>query len=111
MTLIGSIFFCFGITQKIIEPQKNNLFSILQKTGISIGVLAGVTGSLLIYPKHYTLHTHWIIAAYLLLASFILLILYSHKIRSRTAWVGFCTLSLLILITIVHDAVLKQTFF
>lgn len=114
MVLIGSIFFCFSLTQKITEPstsQKNVLFSTLQKIIISMSVFAGITGSLLIYPKHYTIHTHWIITAYLLLTGFILLIIYAHKIRSRTIWLGFCTLCLCLLIAIVHDAVLKQTFF
>jgi len=114
--LVGSIFFAFGMTNKITAPTNKNInnkiiINKLQKTFILIGILAAITGSLLIYPKNYSLHTHWIQAAYGLLTSCMLLVIYyANKIKSRIHWLTFCSILLLLLIAIIHDAVMKQTF-
>jgi len=73
-----------------------------------------LTGTLLIYPKHYTFHTPWIVAAYFF-SSFILMILiillfFKEKLKNRVAWQFFYLIILLILMIIAHDAVTKTTF-
>lgn len=113
LSLFGSVFYFFGMTKKIAEPslEKNVALNRLKKTFIVLASCAAITGTLLIYPKHYTFHTHWIQAAYGLIISGVMLIIIAQKFRSRMIWFSFCCVLLVILLTIAHDAVTKQTFF
>ncbi|MDX1901022.1 MAG: hypothetical protein SFW66_03330 [Gammaproteobacteria bacterium] len=111
--LLGTVIYCFGMTRKITVPseQKNASLSRLKKSMLIASFFAALTGTALIYPKHYTFHTHWIQAAIGLLASFSIAILCLHKLKSRWQWLALCTILTLILVAIIHDAVMKQTFF
>lgn len=77
-------------------------------------VLAGMTGLLLVSPKHFTFHTPWIqvaIAGVLVLCS--LLIVFfpispgNHRHRTRL----LCLVMIALIVVIIHDAVTKSTFF
>lgn len=72
-------------------------------------LLAAVTGTFLVYPKHYTFHTPWIQAAYALtlLVSLGIGVMLAKKKSSRLIF--FILIVALILIT--HDAVTKTILF
>lgn len=77
-------------------------------------VLVAITGTFLVYPKGFTFHTPWIQAAYIFITLFTLgilsLIFFRKKIKY--SWMGCLVYLVLmaILIGIVHDAVMKETF-
>ena len=86
-------------------------------------VVGAITGTFLVYPKHFTYHTPWIQGAYLLFAIAILGLLFniiSKTLIKKNNPAGastkmkvvhitnYCIL-LLLLIVIIHDAVTKQT--
>ena len=82
---------------------------------LGLGSLALLSGTLLVYPKHFTFHTPWIQAAYVLVIVFglgiaALLILrkkmVAHRRLQRVAYLAL----IVILIAITHDAVTKTTF-
>ena len=79
-----------------------------------LGCLAALTGTLLVYPKHFTFHTSWIQAAYLLMSGFFAavaaLILLRHKKFFRLLCGVVYFLLLVVLVLVVHDAVTKMTF-
>ncbi len=92
---------------------------------LQIGLLAGITGTLLIYPRHFTLHTPWIQAAFLLLGLFLVLVFFfapksqiavfestsNHpKAASGWLWYALTPILALILMIIIHDAVMKTAF-
>lgn len=81
------------------------------------GLFAGLTGTLLVPLRHYTFHTPWIQAAFVLLSVFLLLVILfvprknqSQKIPSRSRWLGLGVVLGMILVVIIHDAVTKTTF-
>lgn len=83
---------------------------------IPLSLLALLTGTLLVYPKHFTYHTPWIEAAYTLLITFILIWFALHFLAKRRAiprWLGsfIYIISLVILLGIIHDAVTKTVLF
>ncbi len=74
-------------------------------------VLTIATGTLLVYPKHYTFHTPWIQAAYVLAVLFGAGVWMLKKFP-QNRWVshtGYVFLMIL-LIGIIHDAVTKTAF-
>ena len=80
-----------------------------------VSVVAILTGTLLIYPKHFTFHAPWIEAAYLLafiLGTLVFLLLYTKRSfnLNRWLWRGIYIVFTMILIGIIHDAVTKTTF-
>ena len=90
----------------------------LKKRLLATGMVAALTGTLLIQPGHYTLHTPWIQAAYLLLGIFLLLVFVcapdtAHQKKSVRyfVWRALGPVLVLILAGIVHDAVMKSTLF
>jgi len=70
-----------------------------------------ITGALLVHPQHFSFHTPWIQAAFLLsslfMAGIILLMLFLPKKRGGLTAAYLFLLSLIVLIT--HDAVNKMT--
>ncbi len=108
--LLGALFCCIVLVMR--SAQSSTLFYI-NKIILALCVFALLTGTLLVYPKHFTFHTPWIQAAYLLLFIFavgVTLLLLLKKITPR--WIGVMSyiFLLMILIFITHDAVMKSTF-
>jgi uncharacterized membrane protein len=64
LTLIGSKKFALANTHL------HEKITRLNKLLFSFGLLAMLTGTFLVYPKHFTFHTPWIQAAYMLVISF-----------------------------------------
>jgi uncharacterized membrane protein SirB2 len=75
-------------------------------------LFAILTGTLLVYPKHFTFHTPWIQAAYLLVTIFSLGILTLQKKNKIPRLIKLFSYLILIviLIGVIHDAVTKSTF-
>ena len=81
---------------------------------LSLGALT--TGTLLVLPKHFTFHTPWIEAAYLLVLAYCLglagLILFRNNAlvkKYRVMGLLYFTL-IIVLVLVIHDAVTKTTF-
>ena len=118
LSLLGSILYCLILvsSNKFIPaylPRRDKI-NRTNKLAISFCVLAALTGTLLVYPKHYTFHTPWIEAAYLLVLALastlsgLLFLTRNQKIR----WLWQLTYVILItlLVFVIHDAVTKSTF-
>lgn len=109
LSLLGLTSYCMTLTS---AKQRTRLI-FFNKSLFIISFFALLTGSLLVYPKHYTFHTHWIQAAYLLIIIYGMMIGFSilYMKRIAQAWVWRCVYGVLIfiLILIIHDAVTKHT--
>ncbi len=70
-----------------------------------------ITGTLLVHPRHFTFHTPWIQAAFVLLGIFfggmLLLQTVKNKKAVATLWIAL----LIILVFMTHDAVSKSMLF
>jgi hypothetical protein len=102
---------------------RQNLFR-LNKIILILGLFAMLTGTLLVIPKHFTFHTPWIQAAYVLLMIFglgiaSLALLKKKRLfqkdrvisrKERLGWQVAYLILIIILIGIIHDAVTKTTF-
>ena len=113
--LLGLTISCWILVgAKNFSDLQNDIFSRFNKIILSLGALAMVTGTLLVYPKHFTFHTPWIQAAYLLLLIFCGMIfsLLLYKTKRKNSWIWRCIyfVAIIILIGIVRDAVMKTTF-
>src|SRR5205823_14041533 len=86
--LLGLSFFCVVLIStkktKIISQSRINTFTSINKIMLGVALFAALTGTLLVYPKDYTFHTHWIVAAYLLVVLFCILV----SVRSEERRVG-----------------------
>jgi len=85
------------------------------KVMLGLALFALITGTLLVYPKHFTFHTPWIQAAYVLVILFCVaivgLIYLKNKQTSRLWLVNLSYFVLAVLLMfVVHDAVTKTTF-
>ncbi len=116
--LLGLTFFCVVLisvkrTQQI-SPARIHTFTTINKVMLGVAFLAALTGTLLVYPKHFTFHTPWIVAAYLLVGVFCLLVsvllIIKNKQRDHWLWWWIYTMLPILLIAVVHDAVTKSTF-
>ncbi len=92
---------------------------------LSLIFIAGLTGSLLVLPRHYTFHTPWINAAFIFLTIAFALLSYASYSKSKNTrnkcikhngrikfYYGYqfmYFIILVILVCITHDAVMKQT--
>lgn len=81
---------------------------------VGLVFLSLITGTLLIYPKHFTFHTPWINAAYLLVFIFLVGIFFLKKLQQKIIpriilQIGYLSLFILLMV-VVHDAVTKTTF-
>lgn len=109
--LLGSISYCLVVTVRF-KTVKHEVY--LYKLMLLFGFFAALTGTLLIYPSHFSFHTPWIEAAYLFGLSFALGIIFlmltrHHPTVSRFRPLIYGVLGV-ILICIAHDAVTKSTF-
>lgn len=112
ISLLASAFFCLATS-----GSKNYLRNRLHKNMLWLALLAAMTGSLLVHPQKFTFHTHWILAAYLLVFIFSIGILFLIFLNKKQFWgkkkleslVYFGLIILLILV--VQDAVTKTTYF
>ena len=109
--LLGLTFLCFALN----GPQNLTKEVRFNKILLILAPFALITGTLLVYPKQYTFHTHWILAAYALLGIFCSLVIFAlllqKKFTSQWLWKTLYFILLGILILIVHDAVTKTSFF
>ena len=95
-----SLFFCHRPN----TPRRDKLTLILLP-------LAFLTGLLLVYPRNYTFHTPWIIAACMMVpAIFILQYLQMRYVRGIVLKRFMLFLILILLLIVMQDAVTKQSF-
>jgi hypothetical protein len=118
LSLLGSTAYClFLIGSKKFSLANNThlheKITRLNKILLGVGLLAMLTGTLLIYPKNFTFHTPWIQAAYLLVSLFGLGVFTLIKLNKKN-WRGVRLLVyvalVMLLFTLIHDAVTKTTF-
>ena len=111
LSLLGSTFFCLIL---ISLKNRSEILTRLNRIMLWLLVLTLLTGTLLIYPKHFTFHTPWIKAAYLLvfLCGTVLSLLVILRKKRISNWYRGASYLLLILmlIGIIHDAVTKTSF-
>jgi len=101
--LLGLIVYGF------IDPSK----PLSRKIILGLSVLALLTGTLLVHPKHFTFHTPWIQAAYSLLLVFVLMTLWISAQKNKLplwVWRLIYLVLIAILAIIIHDAVMKTVF-
>jgi hypothetical protein len=109
MSLLGFTAYCITLTRS------NNRANIqfFNKKLIVLSLFTLITGSLLVYPKHFMFHTAWIQAAYLLVLTYaitlILLTVFSKKIHHIWLWRLLYIALFAILVLITHEAVTKKT--
>lgn len=116
--LLGSAIFCLALvcSKKFTAVNLNypDLLTRLNKIMLVLAFFAMLTGTFLVYPKHFTFHTPWIQAAYLFVMLFSLgvlsLLLLKKKREQRWLWCLSYLVLIFILIGIIHDAVTKTTF-
>ncbi len=82
---------------------------------LALALVALLSGTLLVHPKQYTLHTPWIQAAYLYLlilgVSIGLMLKYRRQLAAHRGLALLSYLALIaILVLFVYDAVTKTTF-
>lgn len=116
LILCGATIYCLAqVTAKkyALASLQNDTVTRLNKIILGCLGVAAVTGTLLVYPKHFTFHTPWIQAAYLfvviLSASIFLLLLFRKSLRSRWILGGSYVGLGVVLIAVIHDAVTKHT--
>lgn len=118
LSLLGSSLFCLILISfrksAPAHPPQNDMINRVNRTMLWLLAFSLITGTLLVYPKHFTFHTPWIQAAYLLV--FLVGLLVSGLIflrkKNQWAWVsrGIYLILIVLLIGVIHDAVSKTTF-
>ena len=112
--ILGLAITCFCMLT-VVKEYNHRLFIRFNTLIISLSLLAMLTGTFLVYPKHFNFHTPWIVAAYTLLGVFIagvgFLIWVARKRFARWIWQLVYLVLIIMLVLIVHDAVTKTTFF
>jgi uncharacterized membrane protein SirB2 len=112
LSLIGGTMLCFAYVSKHkaeVTPSTHRIIAY-------ISTLALLTGTLLIYPKHFTFYTPWIQAAYVLITCYAIVIamLKRYKdypfLKNHKIILLIYLLLLVVLMLITHDAVTKKTF-
>ena len=109
---LGSAVCClFLVGNKSGNPYLSVKF--FNKLMLGLGIFALVTGTFLVYPKHFTFATPWIQAAYALVLvivfSILGLMLFGAKLKNRWIWRGIYFAMIVMLILVIHDAVTKTT--
>jgi hypothetical protein len=126
VSLLGAVIFCVILISSkkftLRDFYCNNNVTGINKIILWLSVLTILTGTFLVYPKHFTFHTPWIQAAYILILVFssaIGSLLWIRKKKQLAAllpqfqrwlWLFVYGLLTLILVGIIHDAVTKTTF-
>src|SRR3990167_1700733 len=111
--LLGITFFC--LIRASTTHFSIALLTQLNRILLWLTAFAILTGTLLVYTKHFSFHTPWIEAAYLLtfiLGTLVSLLLFAKRSfhLNRWLWRGIYIIFIMILIGIIHDAVTKTTF-
>lgn len=112
LSLLGLTFYC--LTTRI-HTQKIAL-NVVTKNMLWFSALALLTGTFLTYPKHFTFHTPWIQAAYLLTTLFILTVFLLRFFKNALpklphwGWQLIISCLIILLILVIHDAVTHSTF-
>jgi hypothetical protein len=108
LSLVGLTLYCF-------KAAGSKRFSRRPPTILAgLALLALFTGTFLIYPRHFTFHTPWVQAAFILsfvfmTSAWLLMRLKQTLLRSNSLRIIYFFL-ILILFAITHDAVTKTTF-
>ncbi|HSW68838.1 MAG TPA: hypothetical protein VLI69_01600 [Gammaproteobacteria bacterium] len=115
--LLGSTFVCLilvSFRKSAFLNLQDDTITLLNQIMLWLLVFAILTGTLLIYPKHFTFHTPWVQAAYLFvfLSGMLLSILIVFRKKRRWRWIWGMSYGLLIimLVCVVHDAITKTSF-
>jgi uncharacterized membrane protein YozB (DUF420 family) len=115
--LIGATIFCLRliIGKKFFHANDKQLqlLTRVNKIILALGAIALITGSLLIYPKHFTAHTPWIEAAFgftFIFICVVLLIIQFKNTLSRPVFLCTYLFLIILLVIITQDAVRKTTF-
>ncbi len=110
LSLLGLTFVCL-ISVTLVDVKRETL-STLNRIMLWLLVFSVLTGTLLVYPKHFTFHTPWIQAAYVLvfLCGTLISLLLVFKPRRFVWGISYLLLALLLL-GVVRDAVTKTTLF
>ncbi|MBB71599.1 MAG: hypothetical protein CMF50_04320 [Legionellales bacterium] len=85
----------------------------LDWTLIALLVFGGITGSLMVLPKGYQFTTPWIMAAFIFVGLAIILAAFALKTNKKPSkWLSNIAYGMLlvIIVSIIHDAVTRQTF-
>ncbi|MCW5589554.1 MAG: hypothetical protein KIT27_07820 [Legionellales bacterium] len=132
MSLFGACVLAYGLSvfnwreASIAHRQfYNNFLQQLDYFIYGVIVLLILTGTLLVYPKGFTFHTPWIIAAYFLLGINSILLFLTAYLRKKAEvqqqrwqsislgmWLTYHALQIILIVSfvlIIHDAVTKQT--
>lgn len=112
LSLLGITMYClvFIIKTKTIP------LPLIHKRLLYISLLAMLTGTLLIYPKHFSFATPWIQAAYILVICYASFVALFNRYRDTFLfkYQGIISISyvllIVLLIIVIHDAVTKSTF-
>jgi cell division protein FtsW (lipid II flippase) len=117
--LSGAIIYCIILVSSrkfaLNNPYHHHKIYFINRALMWLMTFTILTGTLLIYPKHFTFHTPWIQAAYTLVLVFSmivgLLIVLAKKNSQQKRWLWLLAYMLLavILIGIIRDAVTKTT--
>lgn len=116
--LLGLVFLCLVLvsTQKLRDPMSSVHHELrqLNRAILWLALFALCTGTLLVYPKHFTFHMPWIEAAYLLIfivGTWVSLLLRFSKQTKKSAWVwrGSYIGLIILLSAIIHDAITKTS--
>lgn len=117
VSILGLVIYCFILLcsnsfRKKSDARRQNIIQINKLLLIAV-FFAVLTGTLLVYPKHFTFHTPWIQAAYFLVSVFVLmivmLIFFRKKQKIQLLWGLIYFMLILLLVGIIHDAVTKTT--
>jgi hypothetical protein len=107
LSLLGSTLFCLA---SVGSPRFQ--FAYFHKTILWLALFTMITGTFLVIPKHFSFHTPWIQAAYILVVLFGSGMMLLKRNIFTKIWVQrliYVTL-ITILIFVIHDAVTKTTF-
>lgn len=116
LTLLGSTLYCVPLLwRRRYSERLSNTFKRVLHIIFGSALLAAITGTFLVHPKHFTFHTPWIQAAYILLISFgigigLLSFFKKKQIYALWLWASVYFILVTLLVAVIHDAVTKSTF-
>lgn len=115
--LLGAVGYCLYLvgTKRfaMFHFNQGDPITRLNKIMLYLALCAILTGTFLVYPKHFTFHTPWIKAAYVLVGFFCLVmgtLIFFKKKRHKRWWRLIYLVMLILLVGVTHDAVTKSTF-
>jgi hypothetical protein len=119
LSLIAAIIYCVMlVTAKkfaLNNTYHQHKIHRMNRTILGLAALAVLTGTLLVYPRHFTFHTLWIQTGYVLVGLFIsmvALLIWVAKKKYTLAphtWLMMYLFLALLLVIAIHDAVTKTS--